>query len=1442
MDWQSLLQGSMASLVPHLTLEKVLVSRDGTKLLICFLADKLVEEQEFLRLRDLLQNAFRGFKVSLRVCSPALADDVRRDITPYLPFLADCLSRQSPGVKPWLRNAEWRFEEDRLIVSLPSEEALRYTRVKELDRRLAAIMDDVFRMKLEPVFICSVDIEAQKARVAALEERAKQAVQQQAQQLARETQEKKKPEGPQRIMGFAIKDEILPISGLKEDSGRVAICGAVVSMDTRELRGGEMRLLTFALTDYTSTINCKSILRYRRKRPGSDTGDAPPSAPTPEEIERVNNICAAVKPGAWLTVRGDCQYDKFSRDIVVMLNDIETAKAPPERQDTAEEKRVELHLHTQMSSMDGISSASDLIAQAAKWGHPAVAVTDHGVVQAFPEAFAAAKKNNIKLIPGCEGYLIDDADIVLNPDDRGLKGDIIVVDFETTGLSAKRDRIIEIGAVRLRDGQVQDDLSLMVDPGIPLPEKITELTGITNQMVHGQPSFAALAPQLLNFIGDGVFAAHNAAFDHGFLREELKRCGLEWHGPVLDTLAFARRAYPKLKSFKLGALCKHLGVSLKNAHRAVHDAKATALCLARMLTLAQERGITKLNELNSGFSEGAIGESHHIILLATCQDGITNLNRLVSAGHLEYFARRPHMPRKLIQKYRSGLILGSACEAGELFRAVLDGKDETTLSRIARFYDYLEIQPIGNNEFLVREGRVKDDEELRELNRKIVRLGEKCGIPVVATGDVHFLHPRDAQARAILQAGQGFSDADNQAPLYFKTTDEMLEEFSYLGEAKAREVVIENPRKIADKVGEVRLFPKHPEGKETFQPFWADAADDIQSRSWGEAKKRYGEELPEIVSARLDKELGSIIGYGFATLYSIAQKLVSKSNADGYLVGSRGSVGSSFVATMCGITEVNPLPPHYRCPNPDCKWSYFDVKHELATCGVDLPPKTCPVCGTECLREGFDIPFEVFLGFKGDKVPDIDLNFSGVYRPTAAKYVETLFGAGNVFRAGTIGTMADKTAYGYVKKYMEERGRQVPEAEMNRLALMCVGVKRTTGQHPGGIVVLPRQYEIYQFTAIQHPADDPDSSVVTTHYDFGSMHDVLVKLDLLGHDDPTMINMLERLTGENAKLLPLNDPGVMSLFSSPKALGVTEEQIRCTTGTYGIPEFGTRFVRGMLDETHPSTMDELVRISGLSHGTDVWLGNAADLIEAGVAKLKDCICCRDDIMNSLIMQGVEKKMAFTTMESVRKGRGLKPEMEQAMRDANTPEWFIDSCKKIKYMFPKGHAVAYVTMALRVAWFKLYRPTAYYAAYYTVRADAFDINLMSKTPDELRDVLDDLDSRQKSLSAAEKDQITLGEIALEMACRGIKLLPIDLYKSEAQDFQVVGNDILPPFNAIPGLGLNAALSIVEARKNGPEFLSVEDLCARAKISSGVVEMLRAQGALDSLPETSQVSFF
>jgi len=845
-----------------------------------------------------------------------------------------------------------------------------------------------------------------------------------------------------------------------------------------------------------------------------------------------------------------------------------------------------------------------------------------------------------------------------------------------------------------------------------------------------------------------------------------------------------------------------------------------------------------LKDLNFAFIGGAMGSSYHIVLLSRSQQGMTHLNRIVSESHLRHFHSRPRIPRNILQRWREGIIVGSACASGELFQAILAGVDDQKLSRIARFYDYLEIQPVLNNEYLLRSERVKSVEELRQINRKIVSLGETLGIPVVATGDAHFANPTDAVARAILMAGKGFDEADAQPPLYLKTTDEMLSEFSYLGSEKAFEVVVDNPNRIAQKIGPVRLFPKHPEGKETFRPHWEDAEETVKSTCYNEAHKRYGEVLPEIVSKRIDKELSSIVGFGFATVYVIAQKLVQKSLSDGYLVGSRGSVGSSLVATLCGITEINPLPPHYLCPV--CQHSEFDERHQIATMGVDLPDKQCH-CGAMYQKDGYDIPFEVFLGFKGDKVPDIDLNFSGAYQARAHQYVEELLGVGTVFRAGTIGTLAHKTAYGYVSKYLEERGKIASEAEKNRLIQKCVGTKRTTGQHPGGVVMLPKGYEIYEFTAIQRPADDVDSSIITTHYDFSSMHDVLVKLDILGHDDPTMLYMLQKLTGVPPLSVPVADPAVMSLFQSPEALGVMAESIRCPTGTLGIPEFGTSFVRSMLMTTKPKTIDELIRISGLSHGIDVWLGNAETLIQTGVATLADCICARDDIMNFLMLRGMEPKTSFDIMESVRKGKGLTEAFEKAMENAEIPRWYIDSCKKIQYMFPKAHAAAYVLSALRIAWYKINHPAAYYASYFTVRADAFDITLMSRDIDGLRDVLDDMDARYKELTAAEKEQFTLLEIALEMNARGLSFLPISLYESDAETFLLVDNSLLPPFSAVPGLGLNAARSLLEARAISP-FLSIEDVKLRTKISTTVIEALNAQGVFGGLAETSQVSLF
>ncbi len=1411
---------------------------------ISFLSDVLVEQEGFWTIKKVVSDAFPGMRISVRVASPSLQSDFLESPARFSKPVDDFLRREYPSVAAWQSAMRWENVNGRVTLQMPDAFAAAYLNEHGARKKLKQAIYDVFRLETDVAIAVRGDAEAlleEEIKERENEERLAAARAERMREEARkkvDKPDKPKPEHHERIKGRSIAEPSVAIREITSDTGLVVVRGKVLSAETKEISGGEAVLLSFAVTDFTGSVKCKAFLYYRARNPRKEEKEAPPPI-TPEEKAAVDDIIRQIKPDMGVLVRGNSQYDNFSHETVIMVRDITRVELPV-RMDDAEEKRIELHMHTQMSNMDAVTSAGTLIARAAKWGHEAVAITDHGVVQAYPEAFAAAKKNNIKLIPGVEGYLTDDEQIVEDADERDIDDPIVVLDFETTGLNTQKDRMIEIGAVKLAHGQVVDSFGMFVNPGRPLPAKITEITHITDQMLRDAPSAAEALPPLMEFIGDCTIAAHNARFDCSILRNELARVGKTYRCPRLDTLTFARKLYPELKSHRLGAVCKRLSVSLKDAHRAVNDAAATAQCLSRMLEEAQKRGAKTLADLNELSHTYTLGNSTHIILLARTQKGLENINHIVSEGHLNYFRRKPHIPRAVLQKYREGIIVGSACIEGELMQAIVAGESDDKLKKIARFYDYLEIQPIGNNKFMLREGMADSDEDLRSLNRKVVWLGEQLGLPVAATGDVHFMDPENAVFRAILQAGQGFKDCDEQPPLYFKTTKEMLEEFSYLGRDKAHEVVIDVPQRIAGKVEKMFWHVDHPEGKETFSPFWPDAAHDIETMSWQTAHELYGDELPDIIVKRLEKELHSIIGYGYATLYSIANKLVQKSLKDGYLVGSRGSVGSSFVACMSGITEVNALPPHYRCAH--CRKAYFDVPKQY-TVGVDLPDKNCPDCGRPMRKEGYDIPFEVFLGFKGDKVPDIDLNFSGEYQPRAHAYIEELFGKGSVFRAGTIGTLAEKTAYGYVLKYLEERGLTASEAEKERLAAGCVGVKRTTGQHPGGIVVLPKGYDICQFTAIQHPADDLDCGIITTHFDFNSMHDVLVKLDCLGHDDPTMMHMLEELTGVNFRDIPLDDKKVMSLFQSPEALGVTREEIGCTTGTFGVPEFGTAFVRGMLDETHPTTMEELIRISGLSHGTDVWLGNARDLIMNGIAPLKECICTRDDIMNALIGYGVESKMAFTTMESVRKGKGLKPEMEEAMHEHNVPQWFIDSCKKIKYMFPKGHAVAYVTMALRVAWYKVYHPQAYYAAYFTIRGKGFDACTMLLPIDQLRMRLSEfyrLDA-EKKLSAKEEDEITAMEMVLEMMARGFCFLPADLYKSDVVRFIPEGEKGLRvPFTSLGGLGESAAESIVAER--GTPFISVEDLKNRAKVSSAVVELLREHGCLNNLSETSQVTLF
>ena len=1442
--WRALFKNMDESLADSLAVKKVSVSRASGAMKIEFEGSRILGAVEEQLVRRTMEGGFPGVPLTITYSYSALAGDMRQSISSFVPLIMRRVSEESPGAAPFLgwSPESWRLNNRELLIGVSSKEGLTFLNqrnvaqivenaVKELFGTDVSVRFEIVGNEQEQLRRIAEKREAELLRMAEThqEQEAKEAPPKPAAKSGKDDA----PADPNQIVGKLIEDPSIKMQELSEDVRFAVLTGEVTRFETKEGKSGQTIIVSFDITDRTASCTCKMFLGGKR------------SNATPEQLqEMLAPIAAAMKPGAWVTVRGSYRFDEFSKEMTLLVNDAQKA-AKPVRKDNAERKRVELHMHSQMSSMDATASAKSLIAQAAAWGHPAVAITDHGVVQSFPAAFGAAKANNIKFIPGCEGYLMEDtAQIVLDADGRDLKScAFVVLDVETTGLNTSRDEIIEIGAVRFENGEEVGEFSELIDPGIPIPEKITEITGISTSMLAGKPKLHEVIGRFYEFAKDAVVVAHNAAFDTAFFRRAYKLIGKELDAPVLDTLALVRCLHPEYKNHKLGTICKMMNVSLKNAHRAVHDSRATALCLMHMLQELDAKGAKKLNEINGQFKQDNGGKTYHIIILAKTQKGLANLNRLVSEAHLNHFHRTPRIPRSLIEKWRDGLIIGSACEAGELYRAIVAGRPERDIERIAKFYDYLEIQPLGNNAFMVENGTVESFEELQDINRRIVALGDRLGIPVVATGDVHFKEPEDAIFRSILMAGKGFEDADNQPPLYFKTTDEMLEDFAYLGAETAMRVVVDAPNQIADSVEKISLFIPHPEGKTTFQPLWETAADDLRSLTENRAKEIYGEPLPEIVRARIDKELGSIIGYGFSTLYMIAVKLVSKSLSDGYIVGSRGSVGSSFVANMSGITEVNSLPPHYVCPK--CKHNEFNVPKEY-TCGLDLPPKKCPECGADMDKDGFNIPFEVFLGFKGDKVPDIDLNFSGEYQPVAHNYVKELFGKENVFRAGTIGGLAEKTALGYVLKYMEERGMTASQAEKLRLAAGITGVKRTTGQHPAGMVVLPKGYEIYQFTAIQHPADDTESETITTHFDFNSMHDILVKLDILGHDDPTMLRKLQDLTGIAPQQVPLHDPEVfgkiISLFSGPEALGVTEEEIGVPTGTLGIPEFGTKFVRGMLVDTRPTSMEELIRISGLSHGTDVWLGNAQDIIRAGIAPLKGCICTRDDIMNQLMDMGVPAKMAFDTMENVRKGKGLKPEMEAAMREANTPEWFIDSCKKIKYMFPKAHAVAYVTMALRIAYFKVFYPGAYYTCYLKRNAESFDATRMVTSDlNALRQMIKDINALDKKEREHKDGEITILEILIEMNARGIHVLPVDIYRSHPTDYLLLDeHTILPPITSLPGVGQSAAENFCEIRKAGP-FISEEDMIRR-KVGRGVVDTMRVAGCLGDMPATSQVSLF
>jgi DNA polymerase-3 subunit alpha (Gram-positive type) len=1336
----------------------------------------------------------------------------------YWPLIISKLASISSGIKELLSKQTPTYDGKRLVIQVRNE-----TEAVALKRKLSDPFQEAITELSLPSIKIDTDIRESKQEFEKFvekrnEEDHSKVVEAILEKKKQEKQAEKDLSGKPLVIGYPIKDDPMPLEAIVDEERRVTVQGFVFNAETRELRSGRT-LLTFKITDYTDSILIKMFSR--------DKEDIP--------------LLQAIKKGMWVKVRGGIQNDTFVRDLVMIGNDVNQL-TPEERVDSADEseKRVELHMHTTMSQMDGIVSAGRYVEQAAKWGHPAVAITDHGVVQAFPEAYSAGKKHGIKVLFGLEANVVDDGvPIAYNEAHRLLmEEEYVVFDVETTGLSAVYNTIIELAAVKIKGGEITDRFESFADPHEPLTNTIIELTGITDDMVKGQPEVSDVLRKFKDWTGDAILVAHNASFDMGFLNVGYQKIGLgEAKNPVIDTLELGRFLFPELKNHRLNTLCKKFDIELVSHHRAIYDAEATGYLLWKMVKDANEREIVYHDQLNEHMGQGNFHRQRpaHCTILAQTQEGLKNLYQLVSMSHVDYFFRTPRIPRSQLQKYRKGLLIGSACDKGEVFEGMMQ-KSPEEVEEIAKFYDYLEVQPLATYQHLIEKELVKNEESLQEIVSNIIQLGDKLDKPVVATGNAHYLHEEDYIYRKILIASQGGANPLNKQTLpevHFRTTDEMLEAFSFLGEEKAKKIVVTNTQKVADLIEEI-----HPIPDELYTPKIEGADDEIREMSYNRARSIYGEQLPEIVEARIEKELKSIIGHGFAVIYLISHKLVKKSLIDGYLVGSRGSVGSSLVATLTEITEVNPLPPHYVCPN--CHHSYFFDDGSVGS-GFDLPDKDCPECGTAYVKDGQDIPFETFLGFKGDKVPDIDLNFSGEYQPRAHHYTKELFGEDYVYRAGTIGTVAEKTAYGYVKGYQGDHNLLMRGAEIDRLVSGCTGVKRTTGQHPGGIIVVPDYMDIHDFCPIQFPADDKNSEWKTTHFDFHSIHDNLLKLDILGHDDPTVIRMLQDLSGIDPKTIPTDDPEVMKIFSGPEVLGVDEEQIMCKTGTLGIPEFGTRFVRQMLEETKPCTFSELVQISGLSHGTDVWLNNANELIYNGTCELKDVIGCRDDIMVYLIYKGLEPSLAFKIMESVRKGKGLPPEWIEEMKNHDVPDWYIGSCLKIKYMFPKAHAAAYVLMAVRIAYFKVHHPILYYASYFTVRADDFDLDTMIKGSAPIKAKIQEINAKGLDAAPKEKAVLTVLELALEMCERGFSFQKVDLYRSSATEFIVEGNSLLPPFNAMTGVGTNAALNIVRAREDR-EFLSKEDLQQRAKLTKTVLEHLDDHGCLEGMPDSNQLSLF
>ena len=1371
----------------------------------------------------------------------------------YFPQLYAAVRRDIPSINGTLNNAEVRFENNTLTINLLNG-GKTLLDSKGFDKALIKLVSEEFNLYISVNYTGTFEVEENSEEYKAAIQDAQEKINRENLQKAAEfyqeeveTAEKREEkhaenttveievrEGkfatPQIIQssirplyGRSIRGKMIPISSISGDSGRIVVWGDVFDIEKKVTKSGDKNIFTIDITDYTGSTTAK-VFNSIKESAVSDN----------------------IKKGDTIVVQGDVEYDKYAGELVVNARSIGTAQKV-KVVDNAEKKRVELHMHTNMSQMDAVTSAGDLVNRAYQWGHKAVAITDHGVAQAFPDAMKAADKINkdeekIKIIYGVEAYFMDDlVESVKGDADTGFDGTFICFDIETTGLSAARDKITEIGAVKVENGVITDTFSTFANPEMPIPQKITQLTGITDDMVKDAPSQSEAVSAFLEFAGDNVLVAHNAPFDTSFIAKACEDMGREYNYTSIDTVAISRAILTDIKNCKLDTVAKFLRLGDFNHHRATDDAEMLARIFINLCQrLTDDYGITKTNDINTKIAGGDFKKlpTYHQIILVKNKTGLKNLYRLISYSHLNYFYKKPRIPKSELVKYREGLIIGSACCAGQLYMAILEGKPWGELKQIASFYDYLEIQPAGNNSFMIRDGRFNSVDELHEIDRTIIKLAKELGKPVCATCDVHFMDPTDSEFRKILMAGQGFKDAEQQAPLYFRTTAEMLKEFEWLGKDKAYEYVVENPNKIADMCEYIRPIPKG-----TFPPNIEGAQEQLIDITWKRAKEKYGDPLPEIVKARLDKELNSITTYGFSVLYMTAQKLVADSEAHGYLVGSRGSVGSSFVATMSGISEVNPLCPHYVCPN--CKHSEFITDGSYGS-GFDMPPKNCPECGTLMDQDGHEIPFETFLGFKGDKVPDIDLNFSGEYQSKSHRYTEELFGKNNVFKAGTISTVAEKTALGFVKKFAQERGLVMHKAEEKRLAIGCTGVKRTTGQHPGGMVVVPRTNDVYDFCPVQHPANDVNSDNITTHFDFHSIHDTITKLDELGHDVPTIYHYLELYTGIPVMKVSMSDPEVMSLFTSPKALGVTEEDIDSKTGTFSLPECGTAFVRGMLIEAQPKTFTDLLQIAGLSHGTDVWLGNAQELIHNGTCTISEVIGTRDSIMTYLMHKGLEPGMAFKIMEIVRKGNATKLLTEEhfkAMREHNVPEWYIDSCMKIKYMFPKAHAAAYMIATLRLGWYKVHKPVEYYAAYFTVRSENLDGAIAMQGHQAVRDKMNNIKQKQSVHEATAKDEAEFQtlQIVNEMMARKIEFLPVDIYKSEAKMFKVEDGKIRLPFSSLPGVGGAAADSLAETGKH-TEYLSIEDMQIKTKVTKAVIETLKDVGVLKDLPESSQMSLF